>query len=103
MSRMDGADMRDKTREYSIIVWPVEESNGGTLVNLYATSISGRPQIHSKLIGVKWDGVINEIRRLPIVESYDIDSIESILKQTPCDLHVRCTMRDLETVGFICP
>jgi hypothetical protein len=95
--------MKDEKREYSIIIWPTNGPNGGMLVNLYATSISGRHQIHSKLIGVKWADIINEIRRLPIGESYDVDSIESLLKQTPCDLHVFCTMRDLESIGFICP
>jgi hypothetical protein len=93
--------MKDVTREYSIIIWPFEGPNGGTLVNLYATSVSGRPQIHSKYLGVKWAEVINQIRQLPVAESYDVDSIEGLLSQTPCDLHVRCTMRDLETIGFI--
>ncbi|MGO8759962.1 MAG: hypothetical protein ACLQG3_17735 [Terracidiphilus sp.] len=93
--------MKDETREYAIIIWPIEGPNGGRLVNLYATSVSGRPQIHSRYMGVKWAEVINKIRRLPVGESYDVDSIEGLLSKTPCDLHVHCTMRDLEAIGFI--
>lgn len=93
--------MRDEIREYSIIIWPIEGPNEGILVNLYATSVSGRPQIHSRYLGVKWAEVINSIRPLLICESYDIDSIEALLSKTPCDLHVRCKMRDLEAIGFI--
>ncbi len=95
--------MEDETREYSIIIWPIESQNGSILVNLYATSVSGRPQIHGKSLGVNWADAIDEFKRLPIDESYDVDSIQGLLSQTPCDLHVRCTMRELEAIGFIYP
>jgi hypothetical protein len=70
--------MRDETREYSIIIWPIGTADGGVLVNLYAASF-GRPQIHSKYMGVKWAEAINKIRVLPVSESYDIDSIKGLL------------------------
>jgi len=92
--------MRDELREYSIMIWPIEGLSGSMLVNLYATSVSGRPQIHCKCMGVKWAEILNKTRPLPICESYDIDSIELLLRKTPCDLHVRCRMSDLEAIGF---